>query len=176
MSRTRESPTTSNSAPPPADHRVMSTRTGAEPQTPGYRNGHAKHHGTRAVVNTADRGEHPDRSLSAGTVSTARSGRANRLDCVPGFRHLFSGVTTMTDYLLSDDSTWDALRTTTAVAPESSDPPAAGLTLCPDCGAAPGALHADGCGLERCPVCSSPRLAGCGCASPTRLPWDGQTR
>ena len=46
--------------------------------------------------------------------------------------------------------------------------------LCHDCGAAPGALHADGCDVERCPDCGG-QLLSCGCA-PTRprLPWTGK--
>ena len=46
---------------------------------------------------------------------------------------------------------------------------------CPDCGAKPGELHAEGCDIERCPECGFQRIS-CECAeeSHPRIPWTGE--
>jgi hypothetical protein len=53
-------------------------------------------------------------------------------------------------------------------------------TPCPDCGAAPGGLHAPGCDVEQCPYCGG-QLISCGCGpseggvpADDRLPWAGE--
>lgn len=53
--------------------------------------------------------------------------------------------------------------------------PVAALSRCPDCHAAPGVLHSNGCDIERCPDCGR-QAAGCDCTSRQRagLPWTGE--
>lgn len=48
------------------------------------------------------------------------------------------------------------------------------LRKCPDCGADPGQVHADGCDVERCSVCGDQRIS-CGCAGHDRqfARWTG---
>ena len=45
---------------------------------------------------------------------------------------------------------------------------------CHDCGVDPGALHENGCAVERCPACGRQALS-CPCAGSSleRLPWTG---
>lgn len=47
---------------------------------------------------------------------------------------------------------------------------------CPDCNAAVGETHMDGCDVERCPVCGAQALlcGFCGDEEVSRLPWAGE--
>lgn len=46
--------------------------------------------------------------------------------------------------------------------------------LCPDCGVAPGQMHAAGCDVAACGACGGQRLS-CGCpANEPVLPWSGE--
>jgi hypothetical protein len=52
------------------------------------------------------------------------------------------------------------------------------MDRCPDCGAAPGGLHARGCDVERCPACGAQAIS-CGyCGAEhepsDRVPWTGE--
>lgn len=45
---------------------------------------------------------------------------------------------------------------------------------CPDCGVAPGELHASGCDVERCPQCGLQAFSCGHDATERRMPWTGE--